>query len=330
METLLEALRSEKRLAEWLSELEADGSPRVEVSLPDAEDLPAVLLDLAIPHEDVNELVGLRARMTDDAEVWWVLERTVQSLAAHVGTIGHWPRTPTLPQSWGAAGRWFWVYVYLGLLPHTAQFHRSCGIPEDISRRTLADIGRNVALYRRRHGVGGLHVAWWLLLHLRGEIYQLGRLQFQRATLGNRTGNSVAAEGLPFRPGSPALSLHIPDYLGPLTAPACDRSLDLARGFFPRHFPDEPYAIATCHSWLLDPQLRDYLPQDSNIVRFQQRFTLAYASPEKADKEVIGFVFGDERRPLNELPQRSTLERAVVEHLRSGGHWHLGHGWFEL
>jgi hypothetical protein len=330
VETLLETLRSDQRLAEWLSELEADDSPRIEVQWPDAQELPTVLLDLAIPHEDINELIGLRARMTGDAEVRWLLERTVQSLATHIGTLNHWPRIPTMPESWGAVGRWFYVYVYLGLLPHTAEYHRSRGIPEDVSRRTLADIGRNAAVYRRRHGVGGMNAAWWPLLHLRGELYQLGRLQFQRNTLGNRTGGSVAAAGLPFGPGSPTLSLHIPDFFGPLDPRDCDRSLELAREFFPRYFPREPYMIASCHSWLLDPQLRAYLPQDSNIVRFQQRFTLAYSSPEKADRDVIGFVFGDDALPVDRLPQRSTLERAVVEHLRSGGHWHLGHGWFEM
>ena len=82
--------------------------------------------------------------------------------------------------------------------------------------------------------------------------------------------------------------------------------------------------------FLLDPQLRTYLPPDSNIVRFQDRFTLAYVSTEKADQDVLSFVFGNDQLPLDQLPQRSTLERAVVAHLRSGGHWHLGRGWFEL
>lgn len=329
-ETLLETLRSDRRLAEWLRELEADDSPRIEVSVPDAAQLPTVLLDLAIPHEDINELVRLRERMTGDPEVWWLLERTAQSLATHVGTIDRRPRIPTLPQSWGAVGRWFYVYVYLALLPHTAEYHRSHGIPQDVSRHTLADIGRNAAVYRRRHGVGGMNAAWWPLLHLRGELYQLGRLQFQRATLGNRTGASVADAGLPFGPGSPALSLHIPDCQGPLSPQAVDQSLELARAFFPRHFPQQQYPIAACHSWLLDPQLRTYLPPDSNIVRFQDRFTPAYTSPEKADQDVIGFVFGDADLPPDQLPRRSTLERAIGDHLRSGGHWHIGHGWFEM
>ena len=328
--TLLETLRSDRHLGEWLRGLETDDSPRIEVAWPDADELPAVLLDLAIPHEDINELVGLRARMTGDSELRWLLERAVQSQAARVGTIGYWPRTPTLPESWGAIGRWFYVYVYLALLPHTRELHRRYGIPDDVSRRTLADIGRNVAVHRRRHGVGGMNAPWWALLHLRGELYQLGRLQFQRATLGERGAAAAAQAGLPFGPGSPALSLHIPDFSGPLGPQACERSLELARAFFPRHFPDEPYPIATCHSWLLDPQLKTYLPPESNIVRFQERFNLAYTSPEKADKDVISFVFGDSSRPLDQLPRRSTLERAIVDHLRSGGHWHLGHGWFEL
>ncbi len=329
-ETLLETLRSDRRLDQWLRELEADDSPRIEAGWPDAEQLPAVLLDLAVPHEDINELVALQARMTGDPEVRWLLERFVQSIVPRIGTQGHWPSVPTLPESWGAVGRWFYVYVYLALLPHTAEFHRLHGIPEEVSRRTLADIGRNVAVHRRRRGLGGMNAPWWPLLHLRGELYQLGRLQFQRSTLGDRTGKSVAEAGLPLGPGSPALDVHIPDYSGPLSPQACERSLELAREFFPRHFPDEAYAVASCHSWLLDPQLKTYLPQDSNIVRFQERFTLAYSSAERGDNDTIAFVFGDNRLPLDDLPRRSTLERAVVDHLRSGGHWHLGHGWFEL
>lgn len=327
---MLEDLRSDERLGKWLRELEADDSPPVEVSLPDAQELPAVLLDLAAPHEDINELVGLRARMTEDDEMRWLLERVVRPIAAHVGTIGHRLYTPTLPQSWGAVGRWFYVYVYIASLPYTAEFHRRHGIPDAISRRTLADIGRNMAEYRRQHGVGGMHAAWWPLLHLRGELYQLGRLQFQRSTLGERTGQSVADAGLALGQGSPTLDLHIPDFFGPLSPQACERSLELARAFFARHFPEERYTVASCHSWLLDPQLKTYLAPDSNIVRFQERFNLAYVSPEKYDNETIGFVFGDPDRPLDQLPRRTTLERAIVDHVRSGGHWHVGHGWFAL
>jgi hypothetical protein len=33
---------------------------------------------------------------------------------------------------------------------------------------------------------------------------------------------------------------------------------------------------------------------------------------------------------LDDLPQRTTLERAIVAHLRAGGHWRARTGWFEF
>ncbi|MBS2961657.1 DUF5596 domain-containing protein [Actinocrinis puniceicyclus] len=328
--TVPENLRSDRALDRWLRDLDALDQPHVEVALPDMSDLPEILLDLAVAHEDINEIVALRPRVTGDDEARWLFERVTRSLIGRVGTINHPVRAPAPPGSWGALGRYFYVFVYIAVLPHTLDYHRRRGVPPEVSRRTLADIGRNMAAYRRRHGAGGLLNPWWPVLHLRGELYQLGRLQFQRTTLGGRTGNAVARAGLPLGPGSTTLALHVPDFCGPLGPAACDRSLELARAFFERCYPEERYAVATCHSWLLDPQLREHLPRDSNIVGFQRRFRTAYVSPEDCDRETIGFVFGDPDLPLDCLPRRSTLQRAVADHLLRGGHWHVGHGWFEL
>jgi len=327
---MLESLRSDRTLDRWLRDLEAEDQPELDVALPDADDLPEVLLDLAVPHEDINELVALRVQVARNAEVQWLLERVARSLACRIGTIGHSVQAPDLPKSWGSLGRYFYVFAYVATVPHTLDHHRSLGVPAEISRRTLADIGRNMSRHRTRYGVGGMLHPWWPALHLRGELYQLGRLQFQRARLGGRTGNAIAQAGLPHGPGSATLGLHIPDHYGPLTPVACDRSLEHARAFFARCYPGEHYAIATCHSWLLDPQLRERLPAESNIVRFQSRFHTAYVSPEEFDRGTIGFVFGDPEAPLDALPRHSSLQRAVVDHLRAGGHWHVGHGWLEL
>ena len=50
---------------------------------------------------------------------------------------------------------------------------------QDWAAYSAADLGEEVALYRREVGVGGLRTQWWLLLHLRGLLYRLGRLQFE-------------------------------------------------------------------------------------------------------------------------------------------------------
>ncbi|MFE5817711.1 acyltransferase domain-containing protein [Streptomyces sp. NPDC056479] len=295
--------------------------------LPDTDELAEVLLDLAVPHEDVNDLVRMGRRVTDDPELRPFLERSVDELVRGMGEVGGPVDLPDLDWASGALQRCFPVYVFVAALPYARAYHRDRGIPADVSRRTLADLGRNMAVHRRRHGRAGLQAPWWLIHHFRGELYQLGRLQFERARLGQRAGTRLAAAGLDVGPDSPCLNVHIPDFQGPLSPPAVERSLSLAREFFPRHFPRERYRVATCHSWLLDPQLRKYLPEDSNIVRFQERFRVSVEDREAADTEPVQFVFGDPELPIESLPRRTAVERAVGDHLRAGGHWYVGHGW---
>ncbi|MEU3982770.1 acyltransferase domain-containing protein [Streptomyces sp. NPDC026672] len=300
--------------------------------LPDADDLPEPLLDLAVPHEDVNDLVALRRVLTADPGAARLLAECVEDLVRDMGEPG---RTSDLPERCeeapAALGDHFPVYVFLAALPHTRAYHETRGIPAEISRRTLADLGRNMAVHRRRLGRGGIHAVDWLTRHFRGELYHLGRLQFERAPLGERTASALAARaGLDAVPGAPCLNIHIPDFHGPLTPGACDRSVAWAREFFPRHFPEERNTVAVCHSWLLDRQLARHLPADSNIVRFQERFHVAWEDTEPADDMPVRFVFGDPGAAVGELPRRTSVERAVGDHLRAGGHWYMGHGWFAL
>jgi hypothetical protein len=83
-------------------------------------------------------------------------------------------------------------------------------------------------------------------------------------------------------------------------------------------FPD--HHVASCHSWLLDPALADVLSGDSNIVRFQRRFELADEG-EDGNADVLRFVFHTFDPDLDELEPTTTLERALLEHMRAGGRW---------
>ncbi|WP_425247814.1 acyltransferase domain-containing protein [Streptomyces sp. NEAU-NA10] len=298
--------------------------------LPDRDELAEVLLDLGVPHQDIDEPVRLSHRVVGDPETLRFLEEAVAGLVEGMGGIRGTVDVPDLPGASGALARFFPLYVFVAALPYVRAHHRERGIPEEVSRRTLADVGRGVAWYRRWHGTGGLLSPRWLSLHFHGELYQLGRLQFQRDRVGRWTSHSPAAAGLAVGPDEPALSLHVPDFMGPLSSEACDRSLTRAREFFARHYPEEPHAVATCASWLLDPELKRYLPADSNIVRFQERFQVSQVPEEPEDSTPVRFVFGTTDIPLDRLPRRSVLERAVVDHLREGGHWYVASGWFAL
>jgi hypothetical protein len=256
-----------------------------------------------------------------DSEIWRLLERAYLALVGDLGSFEmlRWP--DVLPASFGETGRYFYAYVLLAAIADVRAYHRERAIPDDVSWATLADFGRQLRRDRRLFG-GGLRAHPWLTLHFRGALYELGRLQFNRMRLRH----ALSPTGP--RAGDDVLGVHI--YEGAQLSPeACDASFARAPAFFARHFPETPTRIGVCTSWLLDQQLADYLPNDSNIVRFGRRF--AVTGGYDGDFDVLQFVFGRLSMPdLAELPQRTTLERAIVAHWRAGKHWRSATGWLEL
>ncbi|GAA2364451.1 hypothetical protein Cme02nite_33050 [Catellatospora methionotrophica] len=283
--------------------------------LPAKADAPALLDRLGVRPDDAAEIM---AGWPDPGsplwtpELRWLLDRSIALVRADLGGTGWLPPGPELPREQGLAWRHLYVYAYLALVDVVTAYHREHGVAGDVTWATLADLGRNLAIDRRMSGEGWPVMQAWLTLHARGGLYQLGRLQHHR--------------------GDTAISLHIPES-GPLTPEAIDASLDEARAFFPRHFPDEAYTAFSCGSWLLDPQLREYLPEDSNIIRFQRRFELEpYEEPQgiDADVEVLRFVFRSLTTPLDRLPRDTVLRRAAIDHLAAGRHWRWQRGHFPI
>ena len=289
--------------------------------LPDRGYLLAIFERLAIEEQDRQEILAAWPSPDMDPEVWRSLARAYDALVDDMGGFAPLelpgPAVESTPM-----GRYFFVYVYLAALADVRRLHKQRGIPDDISWATLADLGRNLKRDRLLLGDGGLRTSGWLTLHFRGSLYQLGRLQFDRMNV------RAAPVADAFREGDPALGIHIPES-GPLTPEACDESLAEAQHFFARHFPETPTGLAICTSWLLDPQLAEYLSPDSNVIRFQRRFTLV-GDGYDGDAGVLRFVFHRIAPNVDELPQRTTLERAIVEHLRLGKHWLSRTGWLRL
>ncbi|MCS7477705.1 acyltransferase domain-containing protein [Umezawaea endophytica] len=305
--------------------------PAADVADPEpvgAEEARRRLALLDVPEVDRADVLATLPTPSGTPELWAALVRCHQVLHADAvpSRAVVWPNAPA---SLGAAGRYFYVHLYLLALPGLLARHRALRVPYDVTVATARDVGAKVASYREYYGVGGLDRQTWLVRHFRATLFRLGRLQFDRAALAVEQYHAEAGGTGP-KQGTPVLEVHIPGD-GPMTPDLCDESFRLARPFFAEHFPDERYDHATCRSWLLDRQLADVLPADSNIVRFQRRFELF--GPEPAcDSDVLEFVFhlppgtGD----LARLPQDTTLQRAIVTHLRAGRHWRQGCGWVAL
>ena len=324
----------------WLRELEAEGPPPDSLHLPEGGELVATLRRLGFEDPDVDTLVHAVPDPDRTREVWWLLERFGYRVIKDVGEWSQereWGRWPKLPASTGVEGRCLWIWVCLAALPHIRCWHRERGIPDDVSWATLADLGRHTARYRRRTGVTGLESMGWFSLHFAGSIYALGRLQFELARIPAESegpGSWYAADdplasepGL--RPGDPALDTHIPGASGPMTPDACDASFAWASTFFATYFPEHTFRAVLCNSWLLDDQLAAYLPPSSNIVRFQRRYTLVPGAVDR-DNGIFTFVFLKPPEAIDEIQPQTTLERAIVDHVRSGHHWRTPTGWLEL
>lgn len=299
------------------------------VQVPEPEKWREWLRYVEVPEEDLDEVISTTPTPESNAELYEVLQRGAALLISRMGDIDIDFRFAALADFNDAQHRFFYVQLLTACLPFVREYHQSLGIPEHITQATVADLGRNIRVHRKREGIGGLGVMWWLMLHFRGVIFQLGRLQFERQHAGEEVAASMREYGIPAEASSNVLSIHIPDFLGSMDHDSCTESIQQAVTFFVKYFPDWPVETGTCNSWLLDPQLKDYVRADSNIIRFQDRFTLAEGSYDASDS-VMQFVFGKHVRDIDTIHPESSLARGVIAHLKSGKAWHGRQGWLRL
>ena len=302
--------------------------------LPTHEQADALLRQLGFDEADRLDVLAAMPSPERQPTLWELLEHAYQRVRGEVGKIdAGYVSWPPFPPELVEHERYFWIFVYLAAVPDIRRWHVERGVPEDISWATLADLGRHVRLYRRRNGRLGLDTGFWIALHFRGALYALGRLQFNPyRLLTGPAGPAFWYDPEDTRPGprsgDSVLGVHIPES-GPMDPVSCNRSFAAAAEFFPRLFPEYASRIATCTSWLLDDQLLEYLPADSNIVRFQKRFKLVPGARD-SDDSIFHFVFGKPVAAAGDIEPRTTLERAILKHLEDGRHWRMRTGWLEL
>lgn len=115
-------------------------------------------------------------------------------------------------------------------------------------------------------------------------------------------------------PDDPVLNIHIPGG-EKLYEQQCEEAYKRAREVFAVCFPEFKYKAMACYSWLMDPQLADMLPENSNIVAFQNKF-MRFPS-YSTGTGVMSFVFLNKYDRYEDLPERTSLERRIKQHYLS-------------
>ncbi|GMQ80709.1 MAG: hypothetical protein BMS9Abin05_0137 [Rhodothermia bacterium] len=73
----------------------------------------------------------------------------------------------------------FYVYVFLSTVPRLIEFHHQAGIPEFVTTDTLSDLELWLLDFKEETGRWGFREQDWLSRHFAGDVFKIGRLQFE-------------------------------------------------------------------------------------------------------------------------------------------------------
>lgn len=167
--------------------------------------------------------------------------------------------------------------------------YEAMGIPESILLDSLSDL---VVWAKTWYCVkGSLHLEElnWLSRTLGMRLFKLGRLQF---CMGE------AKDDIPefdVKLGDSVMEIHIQGE-GRLDTEECKKSIEAAKEFFACYFPNFKYKVFTCHSWLIDEDLKDFLPEGSNILKFGDMF---YRAQNDDSNALLRYIFRWDTNEIN-------------------------------
>ncbi len=250
------------------------------------------------------------------------------------------------------------LFGLLDLVPDMLSIHNERGLPEQVSRDSLEMFENQVGDYillNHRYGISD-YVSW-MWGFLRGDIIRIGRFNFEickysfpyrifkrgeETTALYTEGMSencdfyfgAAAEGgekislakSEWKPilsgGERVVSVHIPTG-GPFPSEVCDRDFGLAGEIITKSYGE--ISAFVCHSWLLDPKIKELLGKETNLTRFADRFFIIPARSSGAD--VYEYVWS-KKKPCDpsELDESTSLKRVIKAYLSSGGYIYGAYG----
>ena len=220
----------------------------------------------------------------------------------------------------------FGAFVYTLAIEEMEKLYREKNIPDDIFDDTINDLGVWINKHHEWTGEWGFSEYSWIIDHIRGNIFKLGRLQFEMAKVKFEEYDSPPDElKLAIKDGDPFLSVHIPRG-GKLDEAACLESFERAKEIFPKYLNFNFKAFG-CFTWLFDPAFKKLLPPDSNIVKFQNLFPFLWVYDREAYWG-LNYVFVNiTKENIKDAPTDTFLRKKLVEHILSGGIMQSGGGY---
>lgn len=126
------------------------------------------------------------------------------------------------------------------------------------------------------------------------------------------------------KPGDALIKVHIPKS-GKLLKEECEASYAQALPVFQKVYPGYDFKGFVCCTWMLCPAFRKILKKDSNILSFQDKYTLFPIKDPAVD--VFRYVFDHavssvEEIEVSALPETNTMQQGLKKLLLAGEYIH--------
>lgn len=222
----------------------------------------------------------------------------------------------SLSQQSGISHYTLWMLLLIEAAAPMERVFAEKHIPQKLFWETFSDLRCKALECYENYGVWGTFVAFWYPIFYSQDIVKLGRMEYENAVY--RREEPYEKNGILLQKGDPVKHIHIPSSGEPFSREARLASYKKAYEFFREELQGRPLACL-CHSWLLDPAIPHILPESSNIVSFQKDFHII-STEESAEFHDCWRVFGAaSQRPLEQLPEDTSMRRAFKKYLLSGG-----------
>ncbi len=202
----------------------------------------------------------------------------------------------------------------------TYEAYKKMGIDDEIFFDTMHDI----AVWCENNANKGLKNYNWIVNHICLELFKIGRLQFQIFKFPYVIYNYNKT---PIKFRENVIAVHIQQG-EKLDYDQCVKSIEKAKIFFSKYFPDYKYSYFVCDSWLLYDKNREFMKPDSNIIKFQSLFNITMSRP--ADAQAIEKIFGKREKDVRCYAQKTSLQKAAKEYMMNGGKLGTGFGCFKV
>lgn len=173
--------------------------------------------------------------------------------------------------------------------------------------------------------VHGIFVGDWATGFYNLTRFTLGRYQYDTITEFDED-EYTTSSGITLKKGDKVLGFHIPSSGIPLTDDVRIDSLKKAYNYFKDFRRKDGMMIFACHSWLIYEGYCEFLPPNSNILKFINDFEIVESHSKDNFDDAWRIFAKYSSLPPEEWPEDTSLRKAFKENILNGKKTGSGYG----